>query len=351
MHDGTKKLLWLGAGLGACYLFRQAMRSARTMELKGRTALITGGSRGLGLVLARQLAAEGMRLVLCARDEAELERAWAELHPQTEVLTVPCDLRDPRRIHEMVRTALAHFGVIDVLINNAGLIVVGPMEEMTQADYEEALQVHFWAPLHTIHAVLPHMRQRKQGRIVNISSIGGKVSVPHLLPYCASKFALTGLSEGLRAELLGEGICVTTVIPGLMRTGSPRNADFKGQHEAEYTWFALGDSLPGISMSAEAAARQIISAFRTGEAEVVLTGLAWLAARFHGVFPGLTADALSLVHRLLPGPGGIGKEHAKGKESGSWLAPSWLTALTERAARRNNEVPPSEQPARQAAIP
>src|SRR5438105_6736727 len=110
MQDGTKKLLWAAAGLGAGYLLLRAARAARTMDLKGRTALITGGSRGLGLVLARQLAGEGMRLVLCARDADELERAWTELKDQTEVLTVPCDLRDQTRIAEMVQTALARFG-------------------------------------------------------------------------------------------------------------------------------------------------------------------------------------------------------------------------------------------------
>jgi len=348
MRDGTNKLLLMAAGLGACCLARAVMRSARSIDLKGRTALITGGSRGLGLVLARELAAQGMRLVICGRDEEALHRAAAELQGQTEVLAVPCDLRDRGRIAEMVQLALTRFGAIDVLINNAGVIAVAPMEEMTQQDYEEAMQVHYWGPLHAIQAVLPHMKQRKQGRIVNISSIGGKISVPHLLPYCGSKFALTGLSEGLRAELLEDGIYVTTVIPGLMRTGSPRNADFKGQHEAEYAWFALGDSLPGFSISAETAARTIISAFRQGEAEVVLSLPAKLATTFHGLFPGLTADLLGLVHRLLPGPGGIGQHRAKGKESGSWLAPSWLTFLTERAARDNNEVPPQEQPAQHA---
>src|SRR6185503_4123757 len=120
-------------------------------------------------------------------------------------------------------------------------------------------------------AVLPEMRARREGRIVNITSIGGKISVPHLLPYSASKFALVGLSEGLRAELAKDGIVVTTICPGLMRTGSPRNATFKGQHRAEYAWFSIGDSLPVTAMSADRAARQILTACKRGEAEVVLS--------------------------------------------------------------------------------
>jgi hypothetical protein len=149
---------------------------------------------------------------------------------------------------------------------------------------------------------------------------------------------LVGLSEGLRAELLNEGIYVTTVCPGLMRTGSPRNADFKGQHRAEYAWFSIADSLPLVSIEAERAARQIIDACRKGQAELVISLQAKLAVVFHGLFPGLTSDLLSVVDRLLPAPGGIGTRKVKGKESTSALSPSLLTILTERAAVRNNEM-------------
>lgn len=100
------------------------------------------------------------------------------------------------------------------------------------------------------------MRARRRGRIVNITSIGGKVGMPHLLPYTCAKFATVGLSEGLRAELGREGIRVTTIVPGLMRTGSHLKAMFRGQHEQEFTWFSLGASLPLVSMGAERAARQ-----------------------------------------------------------------------------------------------
>ena len=201
------------------------------------------------------------------------------------------------------------------------------------------MRTHFWGPLHTTLAVLPEMCRRRQGRIVNITSIGGKIAVPHLVPYDASKFALVGLSEGLRAELVKDNVYVTTVCPGLMRTGSPRNAEFKGQHRAEYAWFSLSDAMPGFSMSAESAARRIVKACQNGEAEVILSLPAKVAAAFHGVFPGLTCDVLSLVNRMLPGPGGDGKKSVKGKDSQSAVSPSWLTILNERAALRNNELP------------
>jgi short-subunit dehydrogenase len=224
------------------------------------------------------------------------------------------------------------------LINNAGTIEVGPMDVMTIEDYEKAMQTHFWGPLYAVLAVLPEMQRRNEGRIVNISSIGGKISVPHLLPYSASKFALVGLSEGLRAELRKDGIRVTTVCPGLMRTGSPRNATFKGQHEAEYAWFKISDSLPLTSINGRRAARQVVNAARHGDAEVVLTIQAKAAVLFHGIFPGLTADLLGLVNQLLPKAGGIGTAREKGRESESSLTRSWLTALTDRAAQENNQV-------------
>jgi NAD(P)-dependent dehydrogenase (short-subunit alcohol dehydrogenase family) len=253
-------------------------------------------------------------------------------------MAIHCDVTDRSDVYALVDHTLRAWGRIDVLINDAGVIQVGPLETMDLDDYRQAMDVHFWGPLYMIRAVLPGMRQRGGGRIVNISSIGGRISVPHLLPYCASKFALVGLSEGLRSELAKDGILVTTISPGLMRTGSPRNALFKGQHRAEYAWFALGDSLPLVSMSAESAARQIIESCRNGDAAATLSLPARAADLLHAIFPGFTADLLGLVNRLLPGPGGIGHAMARGEDSSSWMAPSVLTTLTERAAVRNNEM-------------
>ncbi|HLJ96848.1 MAG TPA: SDR family oxidoreductase [Gemmataceae bacterium] len=336
---GKNLALTLGAASLGAWLAIRALRSRAVYELRGKVALITGGARGLGLVLARQMAREGARLAICARDSDELDRARHDLVDRgATVVAVPCDLRDRAQVQSMIETIRRELGPVDVLVNNAGIISVGPVETMKLEDFEEAMRSNFWSAVYTILEVLPEMRRRHSGRIVNITSIGGKVSVPHLLPYGASKFALVGLSEGLRAELASESVMVTTVCPGLMRTGSPRNALFKGQHRAEFAWFSIGDSLPVASMSAERAARQIVEACKKGTAEVVLSLPAKCAVAFHGLFPGLTADLLGLVNRGLPGPGGIGQKQALGKESQSFWAPSWLTILTERAARRNNEI-------------
>src|SRR5262249_19588566 len=233
-------------------------------------------------------------------------------------------------------------GAIDVLVNNAGVIQVGPVATMTVDDFESAMASNFWGAVYTTLAALPAMRAIRRGRIVNIASIGGKVSVPHLLPYSASKFALVGFSEGLRAELAPTGVLVTTVCPGLMRTGSPRNALFKGRHRAEYAWFAISDSLPGISMDVESAARQIVAACRAGDPEVILSLPARVMARAHGLAPGLMSEAFGLAGRLLPGAGGIGTRAVRGWESESPAAPSLLTRLGDAAARRHNQLPDPE---------
>jgi NAD(P)-dependent dehydrogenase (short-subunit alcohol dehydrogenase family) len=339
--NGRKTRLAASLTLGAVGLLtaRHLLGRARTMSLQDARVLITGGSRGLGLVLAREFGRHGARVAICARDAGELQRAVADLAARgITALPLRGDVADAAQVEGIVRGVVEHWGPIDVLVNNAGIITVGPVETMTLADYHSAMGVNFWGALHAILAVLPTMRERGRGRIVNITSIGGKISLPHLSPYSASKFAFVGLSEGLRAELARDGILVTTVCPGLMRTGSPRNADFKGQHQAEYAWFSISDALPVLSMDAERAARRIVRACARGDAELILSAPAKLGARIHGLVPGLVGEVLSVVNRLLPAPGGIGRSAAKGHESESALSPSWLTRLGDAAAARHNEV-------------
>lgn len=325
--------------VGAVALGKFLWRKVNEYDLRGKTVLVTGGSRGLGLVLAREFAVNGARVAICARDEEELQQASEDLESRgAEVMSVKCDVTNVPEVEEMVTRVRERFGKIDVLVNNAGTIQVGPLEVMKHEDFEHAMRTHFWGPLNTILAVLPEMRERQEGRIVNISSIGGKIAVPHLVPYSASKFALVGLSKGLFAELRKDGIVVTTVCPGLMRTGSPRNANFKGKHREEYAWFSISDSLPGISIKAERAARQIVDACKQGRAELIITAQAKMAVTFDALFPEMSAELMSLVNRVLPGPGGIGERSAKGRDSRSSWSPSWLTRLTEEAAMNNNEV-------------
>ena len=308
-------------------------------DVRGKTVLINGGSRGLGFLLARQFAHRGAKVVITARDAQALQRAGDELRGVTEeILTIETDITMREEADAALDQVHRKFGPVDVLINNAGTICVGPLEVMTIDDFRDSINTHFWGPYFATMAVLDEMQSRRQGRIVNISSIGGKISVPHLLPYCVGKFALTGFSEGLRSALLKDDINVTTVCPGLMRTGSPRNALFKGNNEAEYAWFSISDALPVLSMNAERAARRIVHACLRGEAEVVLSVPAKLAVKFEALLPGITADALAIANSLLPSADKSEKQVKTGKQSASDASPSRITTLNERAAESNNQL-------------
>jgi short-subunit dehydrogenase len=332
---GAAALAGVGVGLAGWKVY-QRLRSGESMA--GRVVLITGSSRGLGLALAEECAAQGARLVICARDRRELETARDRLAGQgTEVLAVTCDVSVQEDVQSLVKEATARFGHIDVLVNNAGVIQVGPLEAQTLTDFQEAMDVMFWGTVYPTLAVLPQMRQRGSGRIANITSIGGKVSVPHLLPYSCAKFAAVGFSEGLRAELARDGIKVTTVVPGLMRTGSHLNAYFKGKNEEEFTWFSLGATLPVAAMNARRAARRIVGAIGRGQAELILSPQARALATIHGVAPGTTADLLGVVNRLLPQAGGRDSSRHLGRESQTALTRSPLTALGRKAARDLNQ--------------
>jgi len=336
MGRTTNTLLFTAAALA---LAGAARNRYRRLDLREKTVLITGGSRGLGLILAREFARRGARVAVCARDADELHRAKDDISRYgSPALALTCDVSRQEQVDEVVRRVTQVFGPVDILVNNAGVVQVGPAETMNLEDYEQAMGVHFWGALYATLAVLPEMYRRRRGRIVNITSIGGKIPVPHMLPYTASKYALVGLSEGLRGELLKNRIYVTTVIPGLMRTGSPPHAQFKGHAEAEYAWFAISDSTPGLSISAERAARKIIEACREGRSHLVLSLPAKLATVIEGIAPGIMTTAMGIANRLLPGPGGLVSGTRLGRDVRPEWLPRWTTAAGDRAAERNNEL-------------
>ncbi len=305
-------MLFLGlVFLFAVWLIVRLLRTQR-FSLKNKVVLITGGSRGLGLVLARQICADGGRVALLARDLDELARAKDDLAVREgEAFTIQCDLLESAQIQSAVRQTIEHFGRIDILINNAGIIEVGPLEHMTREDFERAMQLHFWAPFELIMQIIPEMRRRAGGRIVNISSIGGKIAVPHMAPYAASKFALVGLSDALRAELARDSIHVTTVTPGLMRTRSEGHAKFKGDHAAEYKSFTGAGKLPFASISAERAARKILAACRRGQPALIMPMPARALIIANALFPNFTARIFKIVNKRLPSPVGANGNDAR----------------------------------------
>lgn len=298
---------------------RAAIRALSSQPIpEGAVVVITGGSRGLGYALASRFARKRVRLVLAARDRNELEHAQVSLleehqHLQPEDFYLfSGDLMDPVQCGRLISESLAHFGRIDVLVNNAGTIEVGPLENQTIDAFERAFRIYYLAPMIITLAALPHLLEqspapgwKRRAAIVNITSIGGKIAVPHLLPYCAGKFALVGFSEGLHAELRHKGIRVTTVCPGLMRTGGEDHARFAGDAEKEQRWFKLAAKTPVVSASVKHAANRIYSAVVIGRAELTITPQAWLATRFHGLCPETSQYIASLANRyVLPGPQG-----------------------------------------------
>jgi NAD(P)-dependent dehydrogenase (short-subunit alcohol dehydrogenase family) len=329
-----RKVVFAGAGAAATAAIAKHLRRP-SLNLAGKVVLITGGSRGFGLALASRLGRMGCRIALCARDNGELLRAAARLQPHcSEVRTYQCDLTNPAEISALIGHVAAGMGSLDGLVNNAGLVQVGPAQAMTLDDYSEALDLMFWAPLRCITEALPHFRKQGAGFIVNVTSIGGKVSVPHLLPYSCAKFALTGLSEGLTAELAGENIRVLTVAPGLMRTGSPIRAEVRGNHRAEYNWFALSDNMPGLSMQPDRAARQVVEALVNGRREIILTVPANILSRMHGAAPDLMIRAMEVAAAALPDSPDAPTPKLNGAEVQAGQRSTVVGRVTEMVAKR-----------------
>ncbi len=296
------KRVWLGAGAVGALFGWWAARRTREQELRGRVAIVTGATRGLGLRIATQLARAGCPLAICARDAHEVKEAGLRLAGWgSSVMARSVDVSDPVAMNEFVDEVEAHFGRVDILVNNAGIIQAGPLENMTLGDFREAMAIDFWGTLYGSLAVLPGMRRRGAGTICNITSIGGEVAVPHLLPYSCAKAAARAFSEGLTAELAGSGVRCVTVVPWLMRTGSIPFVYYKGEHDAEMAMFSTGQ-WPLVSVDADRAARRIVRAIARGEAYVSIGVLAWLAREARALAPGLTARLFAQMRRLMPAP-------------------------------------------------
>jgi len=270
-------------------------------NLNNRVVMITGGSKGFGLVIAKHLIKEGCRLALCARDMEELQDAREEIKKAGgNALVSVCDVSDKDAVDVFVNKVIRHFGGIDIVVNDAGIIMVGAMESFSHHEYKEAMNVMYWGIVNTTLAVLPHMKERKSGQIVNITSVGGKVSIPHLLPYSAAKFAAVGFSEGISAELRKDHIYVTTIIPGLMRTGSYLNALFQKDNKAEFKIFSLMSTSPFITISADKAARLTVRAIKAKKVEKVLGLPAKALIEVHHFFPETSIKLFGFFSKFIP---------------------------------------------------
>src|SRR5437764_2211483 len=198
---------------------------------ESRVWLITGASSGFGRALAEAALGRGDRVVATARDVGQL----SELAANERVHVVAMDVTDPGQRDEAVSQAIARFGRIDVLVNNAGRTQVGAVEETTDEELRDLFELHFFAPAALTRAVLPQMRKQGGGAIVQMSSVGGQVTAAGFGAYCATKFALEGLTETLREEVAPFGIRTLIVEPGAFRTGLFRpGAAYMSAEMADY---------------------------------------------------------------------------------------------------------------------
>ncbi len=336
-----QKKLALGLTLGAAAVAVSKRKVADSFERK--VAVITGGSRGLGLALAKRLVIEGAYVTLLARDLGELEQAktiLSRVGSPDQVDIWQCDITDQQQLIEAFRKTVQHWGTIDLLINNAGSIIVGPFESMTLADFEAQMKLHVYANIHATNEILPIFRRHGGGRIINICSMGGKVAVPHMLPYDTSKFALAGFSQGITAELSRENISVTTVYPALMRTGSPIQAVFKGQAAKEFSWFANADVLPGLSKDAHEVADQIIEASRDRRTQLIPSFVGRLRMMMGTFFPELAMGAMGLMNWLMPRGNSFNyRTGAQVQNKNTYL----LKSLEQRAADAQKDLNQTEK--------
>lgn len=267
---------------------------------KNCSAIITGASTGIGRALAFELARKYQaNLVLNARGAQDLDATALEAaRLGARVETVCGDVADASVLSRTTELCLEKFGKIDLLVNNAGLARPGRMTELTPDDWRYVFEVNFFAALGLSYLVLPHMIQAGGGKIVNVASVAGKVSFPGSVCYASSKFALTGFSEGMAAELSGEGIDVITVCPGLVRTEFFR----KNKSLGDATEMAQQRNLRGfvvrnlVSISSEECARDIVAALEKGGShEIVLTIPGKIIVGLAGWSPSLVFGLARLV--------------------------------------------------------
>jgi NAD(P)-dependent dehydrogenase (short-subunit alcohol dehydrogenase family) len=305
MANGRGVALAAGVGVAAAIVAAAAARRARRIDLQGRVALITGGGRGLGHAIATEFARQGCKLAICGRDAEEIALAAAYLRGHgVEVLGDGCDAADPDQVNGFVQRVIDRFGRIDVLVNNAGQAFIGPAASTRVQHMESSLRNIFWVQYHPTMAVLPHMRWQGFGRIVHISSIGGKMPVPHLAPYVAGKYAVTGWAQTMAAELAAENILVSIITPPPLRDGAALFGHYYGQAEKEFLWFSALSNMPFTSTTARNVARVVADAARHGDAERAVTTFSWLASRAQGVAPNAMSAIFKLYSRLLPSESG-----------------------------------------------
>jgi len=256
------------------------------------TVVITGASQGIGRAIAHQFAKHGYNLVLAAREAERLLAVAEELRSRysVAVLPVPTDVRDAAAVATLIQAAITRFNAVDVLVNNAGIYISGPVEAFTLDDWHQAVDTNLWGYIHTIHSLLPHLLERGKGTIVNLCSIGGSVPAAYLTPYTTTKFAVDGMTQSMHTELSPKGIHVCGIYPNLIKSNFLERAIFRGvdaadQQERRQQVEKLMDN-PLVEKPEDVAAA-VWDAVQSRK-EKVYVGSAQASAALHAALPQLT---------------------------------------------------------------
>jgi short-subunit dehydrogenase len=254
------------------------------MRISGKVVLITGASQGIGAACAVEFARAGAKLALTARSPVPSPRSAAP------ILIIPGDITQNSTRREIVDRTLESFGAIDILINNAGAGLYEPSWSTAIENARWLLELNFFAPLALTQLVVPHMRARRSGMIVNVGSVAGKVPLPWMTLYCASKYALGAFTEGLRMELLRDGIRTLIACPGYVKTGFQENA--RGgtipSGVIRSRWFAItaADCASAIRRGVERDARTVVT-----------PAAAWLLVLAMRLFPSVVESRLAAINQ------------------------------------------------------
>ena len=313
------------------------MTDGRHQQTEKPLAWVAGGSRGLGYAIAHELGEAGHRVLITARTEADLDRARVQLAAEgVDVITRVHDVRDADGARELAAEVESRYGPIEVLVAVAGVLRVGPLPDRAE-EYAEPIDIMLRGPINLVHAVLPGMQQRDRGRIGIITSIAGIIPVPHLVAYSAAKHGAVGFARALTEELSGSKITVSTIIPGLMRTGGHWHADYIGRPTAEYAWFTALSAAPLMSMDAQRAAKIIVHGVINGRRKIIFTLPARIGELVYRMAPDAVGILIGAAGRLLPPPG---DDQAPGYQAAVATSKLFdrLTVLARRSVYRFNQA-------------
>jgi short-subunit dehydrogenase len=258
------------------------------MNFKNKVIVITGASSGIGEAAAEQFAKKGANVVLVARRKEKLEQVEKKLAKHSvKTLVQVCDVSDKAQVKQMSDKVIETFSQIDVLVNNAGFVIYGKVEELSIEDIESQMQTNYFGMVNCTKSFLPHFLKQNSGHIVNVASVGGSFSIPGVASYCATKFAMLGFSEGLHHELHGKNVGVTVVSPIMVRTSLFDHPSFKN-----FTKHATG-----ISLSSETVANAIIKAANSTRLEIVVPSVVRIAIWLKHTFPFLINPLLGNAFR------------------------------------------------------